>query len=156
MDMSRNLTEAKRCLIEGDYTCVAVQGEQKLTSRERGVKPLLAWLDGEVDLHGFSVADKVIGDGAAMLYVLLGVEEIYSTVISEPARKTLEGHGIQVYYDQCVEGIRNRAGTGICPMEDAVRGIDEPVEALQAIRNKLNQYSSSVQVEALATEAVGK
>lgn len=136
--MNKDLTEAKNRLIEGGYTCVVMKNEQIYTSMERGVKPLLTWLDDGVDLQGYSAADKVIGKGAAMLYVLLGVKEIYATVISEPAKATLEQYGIEVSYDQCVEGIRNRTHTGPCPMEDAVKGIDNPEEALQAIRDKLN------------------
>ncbi len=135
--MSNGLLEVKKRLIEGSYTCVVMKDEQIYTSKERGVKPLLFWLDEEVDLQGFSVADKVIGNGAAMLYVLLGVKEIYTPVISKAAYETLSNHDIAVEYDLCVDEIRNRAGTGPCPMEDAVKEITEPKKALQAIRKRL-------------------
>lgn len=142
MHMNKDLIEAKKRLIEGGYTCVVMKDEQIYTSTERGVKPLLAWLDDEVDLQGYSAADKVIGKGAAMLYVLLGMKEIYTQIISESARKTLAQHGIEVYYDQCVEGIRNRTNTGPCPMEGAVKKIDDPKGALQAIREKLKSMQN--------------
>lgn len=135
--MNKELIEAKNRLVEGGYTCVVIKDEQVYTSMDRGVKPLLAWLDAGFDLRGYSAADKVIGKGAAMLYVLLGVKEIYTHVISEPAKETLEQQGIEAFYDQCVDGIRNRTNTGPCPMEDAVKGIDDPEESLQAIREKL-------------------
>lgn len=135
--MNKDLIEAKNRLIEGGYTCVVIKNKQVYTSMERGVKPLLAWLDTGFDLTEYSAADKVIGKGAAMLYVLLGVKAIYAPVISEPAKQTLMQHGIEVFYDQCVDGIRNRTNTGPCPMEDAVKGIDYPEEALLAIREKL-------------------
>ena len=137
--MSRNLDAAKKYLIDGGFTCVAMKDSQMYTSAERGVKPLLTWLDDSTDLRGFSVADKVIGNGAAMLYVLLGVKEIYTPVISCQAKATLDAHGIHNYFDVCVDKIINRAGTGPCPMENAVAGIDKPQEALIAIRKKLQE-----------------
>ncbi len=136
MPMNKDLNEARKRMIEGGYTCVAIYGQRVYTSKERGVKPLLTWLDSKTDLRGFAVADKVIGNGAAMLYVLLGVKEIYTPVISQSAKMTLETQGITVCFDTCVEGIVNRAGTGPCPMEDAVKGIDNPQDALLAIRKK--------------------
>lgn len=139
--MSNDLNEAKKYMLDGGYTCVAMRDQQVYTSVERGVKPLLSWLDSGTDLRGFSVADKVIGNGAAMLYVLLGVKEIYTPVISQPAKETLETHGIAVSFDECVEGIVNRAGTGPCPMEDAVCGIETPEEALVAIRQRVAELA---------------
>lgn len=56
-----------------------------LTSTERGVKPLLQWLDGENSVKGFSAVDKVVGRAAAFLYVLLEVKEVYAGVMSEGA-----------------------------------------------------------------------
>lgn len=137
MYMNKDLEEAKKRMIDGGYTCVVIKDKQVYTSVERGVKPLLVWLENGTDFTEAVVADKVIGKGAAMLYVLLGVKEIYTPVISELAKATLEAHGILLHFDDCVKGIRNRTGTGPCPMEDAVRGIDTPEEALQAIRKRL-------------------
>lgn len=139
MRMSKDLEAAKKCMIDGGYTCVVMKDAQGYTSVERGVKPLIDWLDEGIDLSGFSAADKVIGNGAAMLYVLLGVKEIYTPVISRPAKTTLKSYGIRLFFDECVEGIVNRAGTGPCPMEDAVKGIENPEEALLAIRQKLRE-----------------
>ena len=140
--MSKDLEIAKKQMLDKGYTCVVVKDTQLYTSVERGVKPLLHWLAEGTDLRGFSVADKVIGNGAAMLYVLLGVKEIYTPVISQPAKKTLESHGIGLVFDECVEAIMNRAGTGPCPMEDAVKGIENPKEALLAIRQKIKELNN--------------
>lgn len=103
----------------------------------RGVAPLLDWLDSGIDLSSYSAADKVVGNGAAFLYVLLKINEIYAGVISRSAYKTLTDNNIPVVYDTIVEVIRNRDNTGQCPIEAAVSGINDPVEALSAIRKKL-------------------
>lgn len=135
--MNSKLIKAVELLKEGDYTCVWVKDNNFTSSRERGVKPLLKRIDGGGSLNGYYAADKVVGNGAAMLYVLLEVSELYALVISESALATLKNHNIPVYYDLCVTNIRNRTNTGICPMEEAVEGISSPEKALEAIRNKL-------------------
>lgn len=139
--MNSNLEKAKNLLSEGVYTFAAVNGKHVLTSSERGVKPLLLLLDAGESLNGFSAADKVIGKAAAFLYILLGAEKIYSEVISEPALKVLENHGIQVEYDILTRAIRNRNNTGLCPMESAVSLTDDPDTALVLIRKKLRGLS---------------
>ena len=108
-------------------------------SDQRGVKPLLHWLDEGTDLMGFSAADKVVGRGAAFLYRLLGVRRVHGNTVSVAAVKVLRAGGIEVSWDALVESIRNRAGDGPCPMEAATEGITEPEMALEAIREKLRR-----------------
>ena len=107
------------------------------SSTECGVKPLLDFIENGPDLTGFSAADKVVGKAAALLYVLLGVKEVYAPVMSETALYTLAHNGILPMCDRSVKSIRNRSGTGACPMEETVAEIDEPRQALVAIQNKL-------------------
>lgn len=135
--MNSKLAKAVGLLKDGDYTCVWVKDNDFTVSRERGVKPLLERIDSGESLNGYFAADKVVGNGAAMLYVLLEVTELYASVISKPALTTLKNYNIPVHYDLCVPNIRNRTNTGICPMEEAVEGITSPEKALEAIRNKL-------------------
>lgn len=135
--MTENLTKAHALLATGDYTCAVCRGETIHTATERGVKPLLDWLDSGLDLTGFSAADRVVGRATAFLYCLLGVTEVYARVMSRPAIQVLSAHGIGVHTDQEVDGIINRRGTGPCPFESAVMEITDPAEALAAIRSKL-------------------
>ena len=108
------------------------------SSTERGVKPLLDFIKNGPDLRWFSAADKIVGKAAALLYVLLGVKEVYAPVMSETALYTLAHNGILQLCDCSVKSIRNRSGTGVCPMEETVVDIDEPRQAMIAIQNKLN------------------
>lgn len=135
--MNNNILKASKALNEGLYTCVLCKNDVIYTSTKRGVKPLLDFLDSQVDLKGFSAADKVVGKAAAFLYVLLGVREVYAHVMSEPAICILESNKIQVQYDISVKNIINRSGTGNCPMEEAVADISVPSDALEAIRIRL-------------------
>ena len=115
-------------------TCILQQGERVLTSTQRGVAPLVAWLDaGEA---GCIAADKVVGRAAAFLYVLLGVRAVFAGVMSEGGRRVLTAHGIHAEYGALCDVIINRAGTGMCPMEEAVRSAVRPEEALALIRRR--------------------
>ena len=135
--MNNDLIKATEILKNGEYTCVLCRGDVMYTGKERGVKPLLDWIQSDIDFNGFSAADKVVGNAAAFLYVLLAVKAVYAQVMSEPAASTLTKNGIDVHYDVSVKNIINRSGTGICPMEETVSGISSPQEALDAIKLKL-------------------
>lgn len=137
--MNADLERAKELLAKGGHTCVLCKDNMIYTSSKHGVKPLLDWLDEGVDLRGFSAADKVVGRGAALLYVLLGVRAVYADVLSEEARAALERGGIAASWGTCVPRIVNRAGDGYCPIETAVLGIDDAEEALTAIRARLKE-----------------
>ena len=137
--METNLEKAKNLLETGNYTCVVCHGDVIYTTTDRGVAPLLSWLDSKTDLNGFSAADRVVGRGAAFLYCLLGVREVYARVMSNPAAEVLRSYGIHAYAGTFVEGIINRKGDGPCPFEAAVMEITDAREALTAIRKKREQ-----------------
>ena len=65
--MRTDLTKAINTLNSGEYTCVLCKEDTIYTSTERSVQPLLDWLDSDINLHGFSVADKVVGKAVAFL-----------------------------------------------------------------------------------------
>jgi len=132
-----NLERAKEILSEGGYTCVMCSSVDTQTSTMRGVAPLLKWLDEGRNLSEYSAADKVVGKGAAYLYVLLEIKELYAVVISRPAYDTLKKYSIQVTYTTMTEAVRNRDNTGFCPIETAVKDIGNPKDALTAIKRKI-------------------
>lgn len=141
--MKTDLKKAKELLNGGDYTCVLCNDDTVYTSTKRGVKPLLDWLDQKTDLQGFCAADKVVGKATAFLYVLSGVTEVYAQVMSESANDILSQNGIVSVCDKAVKAIRNRSNTGFCPMETAVRDVDNPNEALIVIKNTLVQLQNN-------------
>ena len=131
------LLYAKQTLEEGNYTCVLYEGETKITSKKRGVAPLLEWVEEGRNFENFVSADKVIGKAAAFLYVLLHIGEVYAGVISKSAAQVFQTYGVNFTYDVMAERIINRAGTGFCPMEEATKDIERPEEALTAIKKKI-------------------
>ena len=87
--MEHDMNKARSLLEAGDYTCVLCRGDAVFTATERGVKPLLNWLESGLDLRNFSAADRVVGRATAFLYRLLGVKAVYARVMSYPAAEVL-------------------------------------------------------------------
>ena len=130
---------AKKLLTDGRYTCVLIRGVDVVTSKERGIKPLIAFIDGKKDLRGYTAADRIVGKAAALLYALIGVRQVYAEVMSKDAVRALESRKIAFSYDTLTDRIINRRGDDICPMERAVANIDTPSAALSAIKSKLSR-----------------
>lgn len=104
-------------LHEGHHSLV-VGGSTVSKYDGRGVADLYRLShDNPALLHGASIADKVVGKGAAALMVWAKVGEVYADVVSSPALDLLENNGIPVTYATLVPHIVNRTGTGMCPLE---------------------------------------
>ena len=135
--MHNNLQNAKAYLRTHSCTCVLCRGEELYSSTQRGVRPLLDFLDSGKNFTGFCAADKVVGKATAHLYCLLGVEEVYAQVLSTAAMQVLTKQGIRVSWGTLVEEIRNRDNTGPCPMEHATKHSRCHSDALAIIRDTL-------------------
>ena len=136
--MSTTKVQAQALLNDG-FTCVIYREEERYTSTERGVAPLLKWLESDKDFNEFWAADKVVGKAAAFLYVLLGVSFVHANVISDSAAEVFTRFGVGYSYGEKVSAIRNRAGDGFCPMEQAVWDIDNPQIAHVKIQERLRE-----------------
>jgi len=135
-----NLERAIKILEEEkELTLVLVLNEDIYKSTEKGIKPLLNLLNSGKKYLDYSAADKIVGKAAAMLYKLLGVKEIYGEVMSISAIKFLEQNNLNFKYKINTKEIINRKGTGICPMEQTVLNIENPIEAKKALDNKLKE-----------------
>lgn len=132
-------------LREGGLTCVLMCGDKCCESKLRGVVPLLDWLDNGMSFRGFCAADKVVGAGAAYLYVLLGAAEVYAEVVSEAASAVLARYNVPLEYTQRVPYIQNRAKNGTCPIEAVVAFATDPTDALSRIRARLQELKKGGQ-----------
>lgn len=140
--MKNNCLTAKNILLENDYTCVLYLNGIEYHSTLRGVKPLIEFLESNIDFSGFFAADKVVGAGAAHLYILLKVKAVWAKVISEKAKKILQENNISVFFEKEVPYIINRTGDGACPIETAVNCIKDSNEALVAIKQTLKKLNN--------------
>lgn len=137
--------ELAKSRLPGHTICLCRNGECRF-SEKRGIAPMMELIAGGVDLTGYSVADLIVGKAAALLFVRSGIVSVYAEVLSEGGKAVLERAGIPYEYGTLTERIVNREGTGICPMEQAVAGTDDPdrayeclTEAIERLRAGKNQ-----------------
>ena len=140
-----DLIKAKKILDEGNYTCVLCRGDTVYTSDEKGIRPMIRWIEAGVDLSVFSAADKIIGKAAALLFVLTGVRAVYAPLMSEGAVTVFSQHNIKFEYIKTVSTIINRKGDGPCPMERSVFEINDPALAYKALVQKLTELRKAAE-----------
>lgn len=123
--------------LEG-HTIFLVKGDKELSSEQKGVAPMLSFLEQGLDLEGYSVADRAVGKAAAMLFLKAKVKAVYSYVMTKNALSILEKHGIETRYERLTDVILNRTETDLCPMEKAVKDIgdDDFEEAYEVIKKR--------------------
>lgn len=114
-EMKGDLEKAKELFAQGGYTCVLVGGGREVVGRERGILPLIKWIEEKSDFRGFAAADKIVGKAAALLYALMGIEALYAEVLSEGAEDVLRRFRILTEYEKIVPAIINRKGTEFAP-----------------------------------------
>ncbi len=138
MNKNTNAVESAKNLISAQKaTCVVIKGQRILNIEYgRGIKPILSMYESGI-LDGADVTDKVVGRAAAYIMVLGGVKMCYALTVSRGALDVFERYGVKAEYESCVDCIINRAGTGLCPMEAATKDIDNPQDALIAVRRTL-------------------
>ena len=135
--MDDDFRNAKEKFSTGKYTLVLCKNEDVITSDLTGIKSLIKIIDDKTECKGYSAADKIVGRAAAFLYTLLEVKNIYGEVMSKGAIEILKKAGINYEYKTLTDYIENRQRNGICPMDEAVKNVDDAKEAYEAIRNKI-------------------
>ena len=90
------MTELKEMLRREDVRGVVRSADGRLREfRRQGVIDLFQLLSDEpAFLQGASMADRVVGRGAALLMVKGGVKEVFTFVLSQPALNVLRQAGI--------------------------------------------------------------
>lgn len=130
-----DLERAKE-LLTGSANCVLVKGGIVYISKKSGIAPMLDFLGAGMPLEGFAAADRIVGKAAAMLFVRAGVGTVYGEVMSRSGSEYLKAHGVGHSWGQLVDVIINRAGTGMCPMEQTVLSLDDYRDAFGALSAK--------------------
>lgn len=132
------LNRAIRVLSEEGVSCVVLRDKETFTATGVGVKPLMGFL--RKDRRFFQdavVADKVIGKAAAMLLIAGGAQAVYGAVMSDTAVEILTKNCVVCDWGERVPYIKNRTNTGICPLEDAVKALDDPAAAFPVLEIRI-------------------
>lgn len=137
----KDIALAKNLLNDEKKAIVIVKdGEVIFSSKDKGIKPVCAALNEFKDeLQGSSVADKVIGKAAAMIYKHADIKELSTKLISERAVDVLKNTSIVYDYEKLVPYIKNRDQSGLCPIETLSLQTDNIDELLLKISNFLEK-----------------
>lgn len=136
---SASTQKARELLTEG-ISCVIVKGNNVYTSKKTGIAPLMELIDKGCDEYsGASVADKIVGKAAAMLFCKIGITSVYAKVISRPGLEYLRHHGVNVSYEILTERIINRVGNDVCPMEKAVTSVSDYNEGYYILKQRIEE-----------------
>lgn len=137
------MTSLKDELQKGGWSCVIGNGAEMRTFSRRGVADLYDIFMTEPELlEEASIADKVVGKGAAALMILGKVSRLHTHIISTPALALLRSAGVITDFDIETDYIINRDGTGRCPVETLCDGMSEPEKMLPLILDFLSKIRS--------------
>lgn len=124
-----------KLLHDGHHSLVVANGDI-CTFDSRGVTDLYDLFCNDPGfLAGASIADKVVGKGAAALMILGLVSELHADIISDAALELFCGSTVKVSYGEKVPYIINRDGTGWCPMETLCRDCKTAEDCLPLIQH---------------------
>ena len=135
------MEELINLLHSGGYSCVIANGDNIRTFTQRGVADLYDLLKGA------SIADKVVGKGAAALMILGGIRELHTDIISSKALDLLRSSDIKVHFVQEVPFIWNRDHTGWCPVETMCSEEESAEAILPLIRDFLEKIRSGKKLQ---------
>ncbi len=142
MDQKNKVTEK---LKEGGYSFVLYKDGEWSTSEKRGIAPIMELLrENKELLKGAYVADKVIGKAAALLLIEGGISYLHTQVISEHAIEVLRMSNIEFEYQSLVPYIVNRAGDGMCPMEETVLEVTDSTKAYKLLQEKIKKMQAAM------------
>jgi ATP-dependent helicase YprA (DUF1998 family) len=130
----------------GDATLCAADGGRlvyRLTGR--GISALLTAVEEERAAgHGsLDWGDKLVGRASALLFTLVHARSVFALRMSTGAQDVLRAAGIPFVCDAVILDVLNRAGTGPCPMEEAVSGITEPLAAVEVLKQTSQALSDA-------------
>ena len=131
-----DLELAQQTFCAGSLAFVLVKNGAVLRSGTRdGIGELIQTLDELGDgAHGASLADKIVGKAVAMVVRACHLQAVYSPLASQAALDALAIAHIPLEYDRLVPLILNKRNDGPCPMEKLTQPIEDPRQAVTALR----------------------
>jgi len=134
-----NETKLKEALLGDTNLAVFFEDGSVFRSDGKGIFDLLHASKEKGAFKGACVADKIVGRAAAFLYSRCSPDYLYAGVLSEGGAEILRENKISFSCGTLTEAIMNRAGTGICPMDDAVKNTQDADVAYTLILKRANE-----------------
>ena len=134
--MIKDLERAREILKEEKWSLVIVKnGEVIFSSSSSGINSILQAIEDFGDrISGASVADKVVGKAAALLFAYSRIKGAYAVILSIEGLNTLRENRILVDYESLVPRILDKSGKDICPFEKIVLEVESPSQAYKELK----------------------
>ena len=131
-----DLELAQQTFRAGPLAFVIVKNGAVLRTGTRdGIGELIEAVDALGDAaHGASLADKIVGKAVAMVARTAQFCAVYSPLASQAALDALAIEHIPLKSDRLVPLILNKRNDGPCPMEKLTQPIQDPRQAVTALR----------------------
>ncbi|MFQ6121713.1 MAG: DUF1893 domain-containing protein [Dehalococcoidales bacterium] len=127
----------KRFLKSGDTVWICQANELLFRSSEKGLIPLLTYLEKcTLTPVGVTSYDRIVGNAAALLLRQASCTQVYGVIGSQLAAQTLKELGISYSFLTTVPHILNRSGNDMCPFEKASIG-KSPEEFYELVKEKI-------------------
>ncbi|MBS7627030.1 DUF1893 domain-containing protein [Candidatus Bathyarchaeota archaeon] len=123
---------------------IVKNGSLLYKSRDPGIAGFLRAIDElGADLHSSTVADKIVGRAVAMLCLYCKIKYVYAVSMTEGAHQLLTERHVPHISETYIGKLMNRQGTGLCPFEMAIKGVNDPDEAYKILK----KYSIEIKMK---------
>jgi len=134
--MPTDLNLAKNRLIQKDLSLVIVKDAKVLFETEsHGIGDLLKAINQiQNQMKGSSVADRIVGRAAALLFIFSGVQAVFAVTASDGGIEVLKKNSVFCEYESRVTNVLNLKRTDVCPFEKLVAKLSSPEKAYEALK----------------------
>ena len=137
-----NLDIKKAISLLENHSIVLCYDKKTIISDLNGILPMIDLINSMTDLENYSVADKVVGKAAAILFCKAKIKRVHAKIISSSGRDFLISHNIEISYDTLISFILNRDKSDICPMEKEVANINDIEKGYQILNDKVQMMKN--------------
>jgi hypothetical protein len=134
--MKTDLNLAKQRLNQKNLSLVVAKGGAVLFETEvHGISGLLkAIKELQSNMLDSSIADRIVGRAAALLFVYSGVVAVFAVTASDGGIEVLREHNIFHEFERKVPQILDSRRVDVCPFEKLVAKFSDPKMAYEALR----------------------
>jgi hypothetical protein len=134
--MRTDLETASKRLNQKSLNLVVVKNGKVLFETEsHGLGDLVEAINQlQSSIKGSSVADKIVGRAAALLFVYSGVSAVFAATISDGGIAILDNNNVFHEFEKRVPRILNLKKTDVCPFEKLVADLSSPEEAYERLK----------------------
>lgn len=126
---------AKKILDDGNI-CVLCYKGMVFTNNKKGIIPLMEFLDSKFDFSMFSSAHDYIDLHEAILYVKLGIKNIYANKITNSAKELFSKNDIVYHYK---ENVDSKSNDYEYQFYEVVKDIDDIDLQIKLLKEKLEE-----------------